>query len=284
MHGENRAARVAAFRALHQPGDPLLLPNAWDFGSGATLVRAGFRAIGTTSLGVAVANGLPDARGATRAETIAVAQRLAGLACLVTVDIEAGFSDRPADVVALGRVLADAGVVGINIEDGRPGDTLAPVTAQADLIRAVKAAVPDLFINARTDTHWLHPPRPLAQTLTRIAAYREAGADGIFVPGLVDEDNIRLVVAQAGLPVNLLAGRQSVSRLADLGVARVSTGSLLFRAALRAIETTARAIAAGEQPPAGVRSYDEIAALVGQGRIDAIGEPHRSALGLGYAQ
>jgi len=253
----------SAFAALHRPGEPFLLPNAWDVASAALLVDAGFRAVGTTSLGVAASAGLPDAAGATRTQTLELARRMVQLPALVTVDIEAGFSDDPGQVAELVAELHDYGVVGINIEDGR-GDTLAPVAAQTRLIAAVRAAAPGVYVNARTDTYWLRPHRTLAETVTRLAAYRDAGADGVFVPGLSVGSEIEAVVRAAGLPVNVLADRP-LAELANLGVARVSCGSLLYRRALGEAVATARALADGGAPPTGAPSYPEIASLVADG-------------------
>jgi 2-methylisocitrate lyase-like PEP mutase family enzyme len=254
------------FHALHRPGDPLVLPNAWDFASAASLVRAGFRAIGTTSLGVAAAAGLPDAQGRTRAETYALARRLSRLGCLLTVDIEGGFSDHPDDVARLAFDLASAGAVGVNIEDGRSDGSLADVGRQQDLIRAMKRRVPHLFLNARTDTYWLRPDDPdIEETVARVRAYRDAGADGVFVPGLAAPEDIRQVVAATDAPLNVLfhPGRLSVPSLAELGVGRISTGSLLFRAALGAAVATARAVARGGDARPDGPSYGDVVALVG---------------------
>ncbi|MCK2239865.1 MULTISPECIES: isocitrate lyase/phosphoenolpyruvate mutase family protein [unclassified Crossiella] len=249
---------TTAFHALHTGPEPLLLPNAWDFGSGAMLARAGFAAIGTTSLGVAVAAGLPDAQGAARGETLALARLLTRLPCPVTVDIEGGFSTDPAEVGALAAELAAAGVAGVNIEDGRYAG-LADPGQQAELISAIRVAAPELFINARTDTFWLGQG-DIGETLRRVRRYVEAGADGVFVPGLVDTEGIRRVVGEAGAPVNLLfvPGRHSVAELGELGVRRVSTGSLLFRAALHAVVQTAAAVRDGRATAAGVPGYAEI--------------------------
>jgi len=259
-------ADVAAFRVLHRPGRPLLLPNAWDFASAAALVDAGFPAIGTTSLGVAAAHGLPDGQGRAGAETLELSRRLGRLPCLLTVDIEAGFSDDPAEVAQLVFDLAAAGVVGVNLEDGRGDGTLAPVDRQRELIVAIKSRVPGLFLNARTDTHWLaRGDRPsLAGAIGRAEAYRAAGADGIFVPGLADDESIRSLVAAVDAPVNVLflPARHTVRRLADLGVARVSCGSLLFRTALHAAVTAALAIARGDSLPARIPGYTEVNELI----------------------
>lgn len=245
------------FHALHTGPRPLLLPNAWDFGSGALLAEAGFPAIGTTSLGVAVSAGLPDGRGATRAETVALARSLTRLRCHVTVDIEAGFSPDPAEVAALAAELAAMGVAGINLEDGRYAG-LADPGQQAELISAVRAAAPGLFLNARTDTFWLQAG-DLTETLRRVRRYANAGADGVFVPGLAEAADIRRLVGDAGVPVNLLfvPGRHSLAELGELGVRRVSTGSLLFRAALRAAVDTAAAVRDGQATALDVPGYAE---------------------------
>jgi 2-methylisocitrate lyase-like PEP mutase family enzyme len=249
-----------AFAALHCPGRPFLLPNAWDVASAALLADAGFRAIGTTSLGVAASHGQPDAAGATRTPTLSLASWLVRLPVLVSVDIEAGFSDDPRRVAELVAELYRYGVVGINIEDGR-GNALAPVSAQTRLIAAVRSAAPGVFINARTDTHWLRPSLPLTETLARVAAYRDSGADGVFVPGLRRESEIEAVVRVSALPVNVLADRP-LSELAELGVARVSCGSLLYRRALHAAVALARGLADGGPPPTDGPSYDDIAQLL----------------------
>ncbi|MEU8721377.1 MULTISPECIES: isocitrate lyase/phosphoenolpyruvate mutase family protein [Streptomyces] len=237
--------RHTAFRRLHHGERPLLLPNAWDHASAAALVRRGFPAIGTTSLGVAAAAGLPDATGAARDETLALARGIARLPALVSVDIEGGFSERPEEVAALAAELDRAGVAGVNIEDGRPDGTLAPLAHQCAVLAAVKERAPRLFVNARTDTHWLAAigggtPPSLSAAAERIEAYVRAGADGIFVPALTDEHDIGALADDLGeTPLNILftPGRHTYERLAELGVRRISCGSLLFRAALdRAVE------------------------------------------------
>jgi 2-methylisocitrate lyase-like PEP mutase family enzyme len=250
------------FRRLHEDELPLLLPNAWDHASAALLAERGFAAVGTTSLGVAAAAGLPDGTGATRELTLALGRALARLPVPVTVDIEGGFSQDPAEVAALGAELADAGVAGVNIEDGRADGTLTPVERQCALVGALKRAAPGLFVNARTDTHWL-PGADRAATADRLRAYREAGADGVFVPGLRDEETIARLVREAGVPLNILyvPGGPAYRRLAELGVARVSCGSLLYRAALHTAAELARSIAGPPDEPPDVPSYGETQAL-----------------------
>ncbi|RKN15318.1 isocitrate lyase/phosphoenolpyruvate mutase family protein [Micromonospora musae] len=269
------ADRCAAFRALHRPGHPLLLPNAWDHASAAIFAARSYPAVGTTSLGVAAAAGLPDGAGATRAETLRLARRLRRLPVLLTVDVEAGFSDDPAEVAALAVELAGLGVVGINLEDGHADGSLAAPAATAVKVAAVKAAVPDLFVNARTDAWWLGVPDPLDAAVERARAYRAAGADGVFAPGAPDEETIRVLVTEVDAPLNVLyrPGFLGVDELARLGVARVSTGSLPFRAALGAALagvdalTPARAgvdagrASAGPVASPGPASYGEVQAL-----------------------
>ncbi|MEV1021137.1 isocitrate lyase/phosphoenolpyruvate mutase family protein [Streptomyces sp. NPDC050264] len=250
------------FARLHQQAAPLLLPNAWDHASAAALAAQGFQAIGTTSLGVAAATGLPDGVAATAAATVALARSLGQGSFLFTVDAEGGFSDDVEEVAELARTLHEAGAAGINLEDGRPDGTLAPVELHAAKIAAVKAAVPALFVNARTDTHWLG--RQEGETSTRLALYEQAGADGVFVPGLSDPADIAELTAGLVTPLNLLYAPTgpSLAELAALGVRRVSLGSLLYRRALAAAVDTATGIRDG-RPPAGTDalSYAEVQRL-----------------------
>lgn len=259
---------TAEFHALHHAGTPLLLPNAWDYASAAVLADAGFAAVGTTSLGVAVAHGLPDAHGVARDQTLALARLLGRLPCPVTVDIEAGFSQDPAEVADLARALHAAGAAGVNLEDGRADGTLADPDQQRALLAAVKHGAPDLFLNARIDTYWLgvQDPPPLPETLARAEVYLEAGADGVFVPGAADAALVRTLVERIPAPLNILfqPGRHTVQELADLGVRRVSTGSLLFRGALHATVQTALAVRDGNPVPAGIPAYADIQQLTAE--------------------
>ncbi|WP_447009428.1 isocitrate lyase/PEP mutase family protein [Saccharothrix hoggarensis] len=248
-------ALVEGSRAFHRLHDDfLVLPNAWDFASAVALVRAGFPAVGTTSLGVAAAHGLPDAAGAAREETLALARRLVRLPVPISVDVEAGFGG---DVRDLAAELWELGVAGVNVEDGR-GEALADPEEQAAIVRAFKDAAPGLFVNARVDTHWLGVDRD--STSARAARYVDAGADGVFVPGLTDEREIADIAAAVPVPLNVLAQRD-VRVLKDLGVRRVSTGSLLFRAALGETVRTALAVRDGRAAPDDVPGYDEVQRL-----------------------
>jgi 2-methylisocitrate lyase-like PEP mutase family enzyme len=234
------------FAELHTPGDPLLLPNAWDHASGAALAAAGFRAIGTTSLGVAAAIGVRDGASATKEATYELAKRLVHLPVPISVDAEHGFSEEPTEVAEYALRLEELGVAGINLED-RNDDP----AHHAKVVAAVKHAT-NLFVNARTDTYWLGDG---SGTEERCRAYIDAGADGIFVPGI--REGIE-PLANLGAPLNVLfLPGMTVNDLAAQGVARISTGSLLYRQAIGAAVDAAQAIRDGRQPPE-APSYQEV--------------------------
>jgi len=251
--------RCARFRTLHHDGSLLLLPNGWDHASVAGLARSGFEAVATTSLGVAAAAGSVDGDGLIRAETLELVRRTSGL-CLVSADVEGGFGD-PGGVA---RELGQAGAVGLNLEDGRADGSLAPAERHAEAIAEAKRQAPHLFVNARTDVFWLRAGDG-DEAVRRLRLYVEAGADGVFVPGALDETAIRRLVESVDSPLNILyqpAG-PSLDRLAELGVRRVSLGSLLFRAGLGAALRTAERLRAGEPDavPDGTPGYADVQAL-----------------------
>ena len=226
---------------MHHTGRPLLLPNAWDFASAMAFADAGHVAVGTTSLG-----GGRGCRKARRYQRDAGGDRCAGSgtragAALVTVDIEGGFSDNPVAVADLVEELYELGVVGVNLEDGRPDGSVASTDLHVRKIDAVKNRVPDLFLNARTDTFWLPASTtdPLGEALRRGAAYTDAGADGFFVPGVDDAEATRLIAGAVPAPLNILyrSSVRSIAELVSLRVARVSSGSWPFRMALQATIT-----------------------------------------------
>lgn len=256
----------ARFRALHHRDGPLLLPNAWDRGTALALANAGFDAVGTTSLGVAAAAGKPDAAGATLDETLALAGIARHLPCPLTVDIEGGFGGAPAEVAELCARLAGLGVAGINLEDGRSGGALAAPDGMAAAIAAIKARVPELFVNARTDAYWQGLDAPLPETLRRVARYADAGADGVFVPAVADDADIAALVEAAPVPLNVLflPAHHTLPHLAGLGVRRVSLGSLLYRAALDATVATARAVADGAEVRTDLPTYADVERLPGR--------------------
>lgn len=256
-----------AFHALHVPGDPFLLPCAWDVASAQLFAEAGHRAIGTTSLGVAAGIGAADE---DRESLSAMAHLLARLRAalpgrLLSCDFEDGYSDDAANVVeTLQQCFSAAGTLlidGINIEDSARGQLAEPGILAAK-IRRLKAAFPDLFVNARIDTYWVGQD-DLGEVLHRLRTYVDAGADGIFVPGDLAAETIAAIVDASPLPINVLASpRFSRTQLAEAGVARISTGSLLYRAALSAAAQSLRRL--NDDRPAGtdgVLSYRAIGEL-----------------------
>ncbi|WAZ24931.1 isocitrate lyase/phosphoenolpyruvate mutase family protein [Streptomyces cinnabarinus] len=249
---------MTPFARLHHTGEPLLLPNAWDHASALALVAEGFGAVATTSLAVAAGAGLPDGASVTRDETLRLALTLGNGPFLLSVDAEGGFSQDPDAVGEFARQLAVVGVVGINLEDGS-----GSAAVHAAKIAAVKKAAPDLFVNARTDTHWLGEGDE-RDTLRRLDAYQQAGADGVFVPGLSDPARIATLVRHLHAPLNILYSPTgpALSHLADLGVRRVSLGSLLYRRALGAAVETATDIRAGRTPCGGTPTYAQVQGLV----------------------
>jgi 2-methylisocitrate lyase-like PEP mutase family enzyme len=219
------------FHDLHRVDPPLLLPNAWDVASARVFADAGFAAIGTTSMGIAAAEGRPDGRRGSRDATARLARALAAVDILVSVDLEDGYSDDPEEVAAFVAALP---VAGLNIEDSSRDELVAPQRLAAK-VTAIKQRCPDVFVNARVDTYWLGQDATVEATLERAAHYVAAGADGIFVPGTADPDVIRRLAAEIPAPLNVLAvPGTTVDALGELGVRRVSTGSLPYRAALHA--------------------------------------------------
>jgi 2-methylisocitrate lyase-like PEP mutase family enzyme len=242
MTPENdQASRAARFRDLHR-GTVLVLPNAWDAGSACVIEAAGALAIATTSAGVSWALGAPDSQGLNRQQMVsAIGQIVQAVSVPVSADVENAYGPELDDVIATVRGIVEAGAVGINLEDspGRDSSTLFTAREQAQRITVARTAADasgtDLFINARTDVYLLgvgNPEDRLANVQARAEAYADAGADGLFVPGLVDPGVIARI-AEGPLPLNVMAGPGAppVSELAAVGVARVSVGSAIAQAA-----------------------------------------------------
>jgi 2-methylisocitrate lyase-like PEP mutase family enzyme len=242
------------FLALHDGRKTLVLPNAWDVASARIFEEAGFPAVGTSSAGVAFALGYPDGQKISRGEMLAVVRRIAETVSIpVTADMEAGYGPKPEDVAETAREVLAAGAVGMNLEDAihdRP-DLLADASLQKEKIRAVietssRAGVP-LVLNARTDVFLagIGPGETrLARSIERLNAYRDAGAQCLFIPGVKDKETIAQLVSGVRGPLNLLAtaGTPPVADLEKLGVARVSVGSGPMRATLGLIARIARQI------------------------------------------
>jgi len=239
--GQLAAARLAsvavmtrnhaqAFADLHKRGEPLLLPNAWDVASAVAIAGAGAKAIATTSAGVAWSLGVPDGAGLGAKRAAAVTARIvAALDLPVSADIEAGYEDVAATVTAV----LQAGAVGVNIEDRRNGAGLYESAEQADRLAAARTAADGVpfWINARTDV-FLGGSGRIDDALDRSAAYAAAGADSLFVPGLVDPAGIA-ELATGPLPVAVMVwpGAPPVAELTAAGAVRISLGSAIAQAA-----------------------------------------------------
>jgi 2-methylisocitrate lyase-like PEP mutase family enzyme len=235
------------FHQLHHAGTPLLLPNAWDVASAVAYADAGFPAVGTTSFGVNATAGRPDGARASRDATTALVRALAALPAYVTADVEDGYADDPDEVAAF---VAGLGVAGVNIEDSIAA-TLVDPAAHAAKITAIKQRCPDVFVNARIDNFWFRQDASVAAVLRRAETYAAAGADGIFVPGATDPADLRALAAGSPVPVNVLVVPDlTLADLAGLGIRRVSTGSLPYRAALDAAVAVATAVRDGRTPVA----------------------------------
>jgi len=240
IHRQVRQAQL--FASLHRPGDPLLLANAWDVASAVTIVNAGAKAIATTSAGVAWSLGVPDAADLGADRTAAVIERIAAaVAVPVSADIEAGYGPEPDAVAATMTAVVQAGAIGVNLEDrsGRDEAPLFEPAEQAERLAAARAAADRLavpvWINARTDL-FLAGVGPAQERLRaaqeRAAAFAAAGADSLFVPGLIDLDAIAELAA-GPLPVSVMvwAGAPTVSELTSAGAVRISLGSAIAQAA-----------------------------------------------------
>ncbi|HZQ19826.1 MAG TPA: isocitrate lyase/phosphoenolpyruvate mutase family protein [Terriglobales bacterium] len=239
-----QAVKAEALHTLHHGPTILVLPNAWDVASARILEDAGVVAIATSSAGIAFSLGYPDGQKISREEMLTVVARIAAKVKLpVSADVEAGYGNRPEDAAQTARAVIEAGAVGLNLEDstGDPQHPLVDVALQLEKIAAVRETahgmgVP-LVLNARTDVFLLGVGKPegrFDETLRRLSAFRDAGADCLFVPGIRDLELVARFVRELRHPVNILAGpgSPSVPQLQSVGVARVSLGSSPARAAL----------------------------------------------------
>ena len=247
------------------------MPNVWDGASAVLLARAGFEALGTTSLGLAFSLGRQDGcRAVTRDEAVAHAAFLAHASGLpVNGDLEDGFGADPQDCAATVRAAIESGLAGLGIED-TTADAAHPIHdfdhAVARVRAAAQAASGRIVLTGRTD-NYLHGRTDLADTIARLAAFAQAGADVLYAPGLPDMDAIRAVVAAvAPKPVNVLIGPGKTVPLAELsaaGVRRVSVGGALYRRAMTSLVETARALRDGDLTVfSGAISGSEIAGLL----------------------
>jgi len=251
---QSQPARAEAFKALHVRPGLFAIPNPWDAGSARMLATLGFEALATTSAGFAYSLGRPDAEGAiTRDETLANGRAIVEATPLpVSADLENGFGDAPeacADTILLA---AAAGLVGGSIEDatGRRADPIYPFDASVARVRAAVAAARSLpfpFVLTARAENLIHGRPDLPDTVRRLVAFAEAGADVLYAPGLRTREEIEAVVrAVSPRPVNVIMGLSgpsfSLEALAGMGVKRVSLGSSLARAAYGAFLVAAREI------------------------------------------
>jgi 2-methylisocitrate lyase-like PEP mutase family enzyme len=254
--------RAEVFRQLHEGPEPLVLPNPWDVGSARLLASLGFTALATTSGGFAAALGRLDG-SVNRDEAIEHAAAIVAATDLpVSADLENGFADKPAEVAETLRLAVRAGLAGCSIEDftGRSDDPIYPtmlaverITSAAEVARST-----GLVLTGRAE-NYLHGRPDLADTISRLQAYQEAGADVLFAPGLQDLADIRAVVSAVDRPVNVLImpNGPSVAQLAEAGVRRISIGSRFAFAAYGALVEAAMELRGG--------SYQEFSARAAVG-------------------
>lgn len=240
------------FAALHKPGEPVLLYNIWDAGSARAVAEGGAPALATGSYSLAEANGFPDGEGIPLKLFLECIRRIVGAVDVpVSADFEGGFAADPAHIAEHAMLLVETGAAGCNFEDQIVGgEGLHPIEEQARRLAAVTES--GLFVNARTDL-FLKPllagtdPNDrslLPEALERAAAYKEAGAECFFVPGMSDADLIAETCERSPLPVNVMmrGGMPELSALAEAGVARVSWGPGPWRAAMTRLTEEARAL------------------------------------------
>jgi 2-methylisocitrate lyase-like PEP mutase family enzyme len=248
---QDQQARAAQFRQFHQEAPLLVLPNIWDAVSARIIEQAGFRAVATTSSGVAAALGYRDGQQISRELLLAVLARITRVvACPVTADIEAGYGNDIEEVLQTAREVIATGVVGINIEDSliHQHTTLAELSYQVDVIKALRELARSIdipfVINARVDVFLRaigQPEDRLALAVQRANAYLQAGADCVYPIGILDHATVASLVQAIHGPINLLGGPSALPLLAceQLGVARVSLAAGVMRSVLGHLQTIA---------------------------------------------
>jgi 2-methylisocitrate lyase-like PEP mutase family enzyme len=240
------AARRRTFRALHDGPAIFIIPNAWDVVTARVFEEAGFPAVATSSAALANSLGFPDGSALDVNLHLATLERIVrALDVPLSADVENGYADEPEAVAAFVTRLAATGVAGYNLEDAKHEGDLYPLDLAVARVRAARAAAPDLFLNARTDIY-LGGIGPEAtrfeRTVERLHAFAGAGADGVFVPGVMDAETIGKLAAASPRPLNVLAGPKTpnAAALQSLGVRRVSVGSWPGRRILGVLREIAR--------------------------------------------
>jgi 2-methylisocitrate lyase-like PEP mutase family enzyme len=244
-----QAEKGTAFRALHERKNAFIIPNPWDIGSARILAHLGFEALATTSMGYAFSVGKRDG-GLSRDEAITHVTAIASATDLpVSADLENCFADDPKKAAETIRLAAEAGAVGGSIEDstGRPNDPIYEFGLAVERVRAAvetARALPFTFTLTARSENYLHGRPDLRDTIRRLQAFQEVGADVLYAPGLRSKEDIAAVVSSVDRPVNVLMGLQGVllnlTELAEMGAKRISVGSSLMRTALGAFLRGAR--------------------------------------------
>jgi 2-methylisocitrate lyase-like PEP mutase family enzyme len=274
---ESQTDKAIQFRELHRGPGALILPNAWDVASARIFEEAGFPAIATTSAGIAFSLGYPDGQRIPRDEMMARIGRIArAVQVPVTADIESGYGPSPEDAATTTRKLIQAGVAGMNLEDasGRSDQPLIDLPLALAKIKAARESAmqmhAQIVVNARTDVYLLpggNPDADYSEALRRLLAFRDAGADCVFAPGLKDAETIGRLAKAVACPLNILAvpGTPSIPELEKLGVARVSVGSGPMRATLGLLRKMAEELKAPGTYSAldGAVPYAEVNQLLG---------------------
>jgi 2-methylisocitrate lyase-like PEP mutase family enzyme len=246
---KTQAEKGQLFRDLHYRDSAFVIPNPWDIGSARLLASTGFEALATTSVGYANSIGRQD-HGVTRDEMIAHAATLAAATELpVSADLENGFGHDPGTVAETIRMAAAAGLAGCSIEDStnRDDDPIYSFEHSVDRIRAAAEQVRNLpfpfMLTARSE-NYLHGRKDLADTINRLQAFQEAGADVLYAPGITDVKEVATLISSVDRPVNVLAGMQGthfdVNELSRIGAKRISVGGALTRVAFAALLGAAR--------------------------------------------
>lgn len=253
----NQTERGLRFRQLHAAGSIFLMPNAWDEGSALMLASMGFPAIATTSAGICFSLGFPDQESAVSKATMLerVGAIAAALRVPVSADLQSGYGADPEEVGSTIASAVRAGVVGANVEDlsGDPASPLFSLEQACARIRAARRAADSagipFVLTARTDAYLAGTGKPFAEAVERCNAYREAGADCLFVPGASDPDSIQALVREINGPLTVVMGLSgsalTLQQLGSLGVRRVTIGGSLARAAFGLIRTAAAEMAEG---------------------------------------
>ncbi|HEY4441282.1 MAG TPA: isocitrate lyase/phosphoenolpyruvate mutase family protein [Candidatus Elarobacter sp.] len=243
---EEQRRRAVELRALHDGPGIFVVPNCWDVISARVYEEAGFGAVATSSAALANALGFPDGYALDTQLHLATLTRIAAaLRCPLSADVENGYGRTADDVAAFVGALVETGVAGFNLEDARSATELFDLDEAIARLRAARAAAPGLFLNARTDI-FLNDigdeATRLERTIERLRAFADAGADGVFVPGVTDEATIGTLAAAVPLPLNVLAGPEAppAAKLQELGVRRVSVGSWPMRRILGVLRGIAR--------------------------------------------